>query len=61
MVDTNSNPNNVSFPIPSNDDSSKSIRKILEVVTDAVKEGLSDREQAIAKKLKDKERKNLNK
>ena len=54
MVDTNSNPNNVSFPIPSNDDSSKSIKKILEVVTDAIKEGLSDREQANAEKAKQK-------
>jgi len=54
MVDTNSNPNNVSFPIPSNDDSSKSIRKILEVVTEAVKEGLSDREHAITEKAKEK-------
>ena len=61
MVDTNSDPNNVSFPIPSNDDSSKSIRKILEVVTEAVKEGISDREQANTEKLKEKERKNLNK
>lgn len=52
MVDTNSNPNNVSFPIPSNDDSSKSIRKILEVVTEAVKEGISDRDQANAEKAK---------
>ena len=47
MVDTNSNPNNVSFPIPSNDDSSKSIRKILEVVTEAVKEGISDRDHGL--------------
>ena len=54
MVDTNSNPNNVSFPIPSNDDSSKSIRKILEVVTEAVKEGLSDREHANTEKAKEK-------
>ena len=51
MVDTNSNPNNVSFPIPSNDDSSKSIKKILEVVTDAIKEGLLDREQANVEKV----------
>ena len=57
MVDTNSNPNNVSFPIPSNDDSSKSIKKILEVVTDAIKEGLSDREQANAEKAKQKKEK----
>tara|TARA_B100000683_G_scaffold268776_1_gene304548 strand:- start:9796 stop:10563 length:768 start_codon:yes stop_codon:yes gene_type:complete len=54
MVDTNSNPNNVNFPIPSNDDSSKSIRKILEVVTEAVKEGLSDREHANTEKAKEK-------
>ena len=57
MVDTNSNPNNVSFPIPSNDDSTKSIRKILEVVTEAIKEGLLDREQANAEKLKQKKEK----
>ena len=54
MVDTNSDPNNVSFPIPANDDSSKSIRKILEVVTEAIKEGISDREQANTEKLKEK-------
>ncbi|MAO71422.1 MAG: 30S ribosomal protein S2 [Flavobacteriales bacterium] len=54
MVDTNSDPNTVSFPIPSNDDSAKSISKILEVVVGAIKEGLSDREQADAKKLKEK-------
>ena len=57
MVDTNSNPNNVSFPIPSNDDSTKSIRKILEVVTEAIKEGLLDREQANAEKVKQKKEK----
>ena len=57
MVDTNSNPNNVSFPIPSNDDSTKSIRKILEVVTEAIKEGLSDREQANDEKAKQKKEK----
>ena len=54
MVDTNSDPNQISFPIPSNDDSSKSIRKIMEVITDAVKEGLADRDQANAEKEKSK-------
>lgn len=54
MVDTNSDPNNVSFPIPANDDSSKSIRKILEVVTEAIKEGISDREKANTEKIKEK-------
>ena len=57
MVDTNSNPNNVSFPIPSNDDSTKSIRKILEVITEAIKEGLLDREQSNAEKVKQKKEK----
>jgi small subunit ribosomal protein S2 len=54
MVDTNSNPSLISYPIPSNDDSSKSIRKIMETVTDAIKEGLSDRDQSIAEKAKQK-------
>ena len=54
MVDTNSNPILISYPIPSNDDSSKSIRKIMETVTDAVKEGLADRDQAMAEKAKQK-------
>ena len=43
MVDTNSNPNLISYPIPSNDDSSKSISKILATVTEAIKEGISER------------------
>lgn len=43
MVDTNSDPRQVDFPIPANDDSSKSIRLIMQIVTDAVKEGLADR------------------
>ena len=54
MVDTNSNPNLISYPIPSNDDSSKSIRKVMETVTDAVKEGLADRDQAMDEKAKEK-------
>ncbi len=43
MVDTNSDPNLVDFPIPSNDDASKSIAVVIDVVTAAVKEGLADR------------------
>ena len=38
MVDTNSDPREVDFVIPSNDDASKSIEKILSIVTDAVTE-----------------------
>ena len=43
MVDTNSDPRDVEYVIPSNDDASKSIEKILSLVTEAVKEGLNDR------------------
>src|SRR5210317_1938768 len=43
MVDTNSDPRDVDFVIPSNDDASKSIDKILDLVTGAVAEGLKDR------------------
>ena len=43
MVDTNSDPRDVDFVIPSNDDASKSIDKILDLVTGAVKQGLSER------------------
>jgi small subunit ribosomal protein S2 len=43
MVDTNSDPREVDFVIPANDDASKSIDKILSLVTAAVIEGLSER------------------
>ena len=44
MVDTNSDPREVDFVIPSNDDASKSIEKILSIVTNAVSEGLTARQ-----------------
>ena len=43
MVDTNSDPRDVDYVIPSNDDASKSIDKILTIITSAVAEGLSER------------------
>ena len=43
MVDTNSDPREVEYMIPSNDDATKSIEKILSLVTDAVAEGLQER------------------
>ena len=43
MVDTNSDPTLVDFPIPANDDASESIRVILEIVVEAVNEGLNER------------------
>jgi small subunit ribosomal protein S2 len=45
MVDTNSDPRDVDFVIPSNDDASKSIDKILSLVTGAVAEGLGERKK----------------
>jgi small subunit ribosomal protein S2 len=43
IVDTNSNPNEVDFAIPANDDSSASVEKILEIVCASVAEGLEER------------------
>lgn len=43
MVDTNSNPNDVDFVIPCNDDASKSIELILDTVCAAMAEGLEER------------------
>ena len=43
MVDTNCDPRVIDYIIPSNDDASKSIDKIMTAVADAVKEGLSER------------------
>ena len=43
MVDTNSDPRQVDYVIPANDDASKSINVVLSFVTDAIAEGLSER------------------
>lgn len=43
MVDTNSDPRMVDFPIPANDDATKSIALILDHITNAIKEGLEER------------------
>jgi len=52
IVDTNSNPKTVDFPIPANDDAAKSITIILDSVCAGVKEGLEERK--IAKEASDK-------
>ncbi|MFC0603774.1 30S ribosomal protein S2 [Winogradskyella pulchriflava] len=54
MVDTNSDPRQVDYVIPANDDASKSINKILSIVTSAVADGLSERKSE--KENKDKEK-----
>ncbi|HEX3006364.1 MAG TPA: 30S ribosomal protein S2, partial [Bacteroidales bacterium] len=43
MVDTNSDPNQVDFPIPSNDDASNSISLIVGTLAKAIQEGLDER------------------
>lgn len=50
VVDTNSDPNKVDFPIPANDDATKSISIITAYVTGCIKEGLEEREEAKATK-----------
>lgn len=45
MVDTNSNPNLVDFPIPANDDAVKSIELIMATITDAIADGLEERKK----------------
>ena len=60
MVDTNSDPRPVDFPIPSNDDAGRSIALVMDVLAQAIAEGLQDRKadkdqadaQAAAKKAK---------
>ena len=45
MVDTNCDPREVDYPIPSNDDASKSIALILNHISKSVQDGLSERQQ----------------
>jgi small subunit ribosomal protein S2 len=53
MVDTNSDPKNIDFPIPANDDASKSISLIINFVTDAIAEGLNERRMEKEKEAAD--------
>lgn len=43
MVDTNTDPNLIDFPIPANDDASKSIEVIVRTMVQAIEEGLAER------------------
>ena len=43
MVDTNSDPRPVDYVIPSNDDASKSIERVLSFITEGIAEGLAER------------------
>jgi small subunit ribosomal protein S2 len=55
MVDTNSDPSNVDFVIPANDDASKSIELILDTVCAAITEGLEERKVENIDKPEEKE------
>lgn len=46
MVDTNSDPNLVDFPIPANDDASKSIKIVTQYITECIREGLEERRRS---------------
>jgi len=55
IVDTNSDPNKVNFPIPANDDAAKSIFLIIDTVCQAIEEGLTERKSEKDKDKEDKE------
>jgi len=50
MVDTNSDPRQVDYVIPANDDASKSINKVLSIVSSAIEDGLNERKAERAEK-----------
>ncbi len=45
MVDTNSDPTNIDFSIPANDDATKSISLITNIICKAIEEGLEERKR----------------
>jgi len=53
IVDTNSNPNEVDFPIPANDDAAKSISIILKLMIDSIEEGIAERKIDKDKQIED--------
>ncbi len=57
MVDTNSDPSNIDFPIPANDDASKSISLIVGLLCQSIEEGLNERKFDKDKEPQAKERK----
>jgi len=61
MVDTNSDPTNIDFPIPANDDASKSIAIIVDVLCKAIEEGLNERKLEKDKESSVKDKKEIRK
>lgn len=54
MVDTNSDPSDIDFVIPANDDATDSIELIISTITGAVKEGLTERKNEMDKEAVEK-------
>lgn len=61
MVDTNSDPTEIEFPIPANDDASKSISLIVNLLCQAIEEGLNERKLEKDKESVQKDRKVIRK
>lgn len=57
VTDTNTNPSLVNYPIPGNDDASKAISHIVDVVAKAILEGISERSEEQDKKALEKQKK----
>ena len=57
MVDTNSDPSDIEFPIPANDDASKSISLIVGILCQAIEEGLNERKLEKDKEPQQKDKK----
>ena len=61
MVDTNSDPSDIEFPIPANDDASKSISLIIGILCQAIEEGLGERKLEKDKEPQPKDKKVIRK
>jgi small subunit ribosomal protein S2 len=61
MVDTNSDPSNIDFPIPANDDASKSISLIVDILCKSIEEGLNERKMEKDKEPGQKDKKIIRK
>ncbi len=61
MVDTNSDPSDIEFPIPANDDASKSISLIVGILCQAIEEGLGERKLEKDKEPQQKDKKAIRK
>jgi len=61
MVDTNSDPSDIEFVIPANDDASKSISLIIGILCQAIEEGLNERKMEKDKEPQQKDKRTIRK